>query len=127
MYQVVTEMWIDGKREMDSICTKIYVRKRWAERQAHENTGVFKICDDRLMEKKSYVRGMLRPVSMLEARSAYCKCRRIWIDGDYGQIKIPNSWEYGSHASAEELFHRSVNQSGGYGYNGNYYIEYKEY
>ena len=56
-------------------------------------------------------------------KEAYCQGMRIWVDGKYGQIRLPNSWEYGSHAPASELFNRSVEQVVGYGYKGNFYVE----
>lgn len=123
MYQVITEIRVDGKREMDMIQPKIYTRKGWAKRCADDATLTHKCCNDNTMEKKSYVRGVLRLASEEEAKTAYCKCKHIWIDGEYGQEKIRNSWEYGSHAPASELFYRSC----GYGYNGNYYIEDDNY
>lgn len=126
MYQVVTEITVDGKREIDMVHAKIYSKKGWAKRAAKDWTLTHKICDDRTMEKKSYVRGFLQPATKEEAKKAYCKCKRIWIDSQYGHERLRNSWEYGSHASAEELFYRSIEQTGGYGYDGNYYIEYEE-
>ena len=123
MYQVVTEIRVDGKREMDMVHAKIYSGKGWAKRCAEEWTLTHKTCDDHVMEKKSYVRGLLHPVSKEEAKDAYCKCKRIWIDGKYGHVQLTPSGHYGSYAPAWELFYRSVEQSGGYYYEGNYYIE----
>lgn len=128
MYQVVTEVRIDGKREMDSVFHKVYVHKGAAERNASRSTLTTKTDDGKVMEIKTYVRGFLNPVGRKEAKEAYCHGKRIWIDGKYGQEKIRSSGEYGSHAPAEELFYRSVMHHDGYyhQYNGNYYIEYEK-
>ena len=123
MYQIVTEIRVNGKREMDSIFPKIYVRKRAAERNAKGSSFTSVASDGRTIETKCYVRGLLRPVTKEEAKDAYCKCKRIWIDGKYGHVQLTPSGHYGSHAPAWELFYRSVEQSGGYYYEGNYYIE----
>lgn len=114
MYQVIMKIFSNGKRDVDSISSNIYLKRGWAERAAKRLTvknGAF--------ERKCYVRGLLRPVTMDEAKSAYCKSKNVWVDGTYGQEKLMSSGCYGSHAPAEELFHRSV----GYGYKGGYYLE----
>lgn len=125
MYQIVTETRVNGKREMDSIYTKIYIRKGAAERNAKGSCYSHRTDDGKIVDRKSYVRGLLRPVTENEAKDAYCKGKRIWIDGEYGQVKITPSYEYGSHAPAEELFYRGVCHCRGYymEYDGNYYIE----
>ena len=122
MYQVITQVYVNGTRQQDEVFNKIYKRLNWARRQATEKTETTS-ADGRKIEFRSYVRGVLNPVSREEAKSAYVKCKRIWIDNEFGQVKIPNSWEYGSHAPAEELFGRSVSKCGGYWDNGNFYIE----
>lgn len=125
MYQIVKEIRVDGKREADSIYPKIYVRKGPAERYARGRYGAYRTDDGKIVEWKSYVRGFLRPVTEDEAKTAYCKGRRIWVDDEYGQTRIRASWEYGSHAPDEELFYRGVCHCRGYyrKYDGNYYIE----
>lgn len=124
MYQVITEIIVDGKREMDSIFPKVYVRKKAAERNATSHTGVRN--DGKKIETKCYVRGFLHPTTEQEAKDAYCKGKSVWVDGEYGQVKVTPSWEYGSHASKSELFYRGVYHCRGYycdDYKGNYYIE----
>lgn len=125
MYQIITETRVNGNREMDSVSTKIYSKKGFAERSARNNSGSFTTPDGKLVERKAYVRGFLNPASQEEAKVAYYRCKSIWIDGKYGHVKIRNSWEYGSHAPAAELFYRSVSNASYYGYKGNYYIEYE--
>ena len=123
MYQVITETIVDGKRDMDSVSTKIYSKKGFAKRNAKRNTYTLTTPYGTVVERRSYVVGILTPVSIDDAKDAYCKCKSVWVDGEYGKQRIPNSWEYGSHAPAEELFCRSIEQSVGYRYNGNYYVE----
>lgn len=119
MYQIVVNYWINGKREKDSLCPNIYKYRKTAERKAKDLfTDSITILGDHLT-RKAYVRNMLIPATEEEAKVAYCKCNSIWINTPYGIEKIRSSWEYGSHAPAEELFYRSC----GYGYDGNYYIE----
>ena len=115
-YQVVIQMQIDGKREMDSIYPKLYTKKGYADRKAEELTGSF---DDNRINKRAYVRVLPNPATEEEAKEAYCKNREVWIDDKYGQVKLTPSGWYSSHAPAEELFYRSC----GYGYDGNYYVE----
>ena len=123
MFQIITETYVDGKREMDSVYTKIYKRKGAAERNARSSCYSCVTEDGRTIERTAYVRGYLDLVEREIAKEAYIKCKRIWIDGKYGQIRLPNSWEYGSHAPAEQLFWRSVEQTVSYWYDGNFYIE----
>lgn len=124
MYQIITETRINGIREMDSVYTKTYKRRSYAEKNARGSCCSFITEDGRSVEKKAYVRGFLFCLNNREiAKEAYCQGMRIWVDGKYGQIRLPNSWEYGSHAPAFELFNRSVEQVVGYGYEGNFYVE----
>lgn len=125
MFQIVTETRVNGKREADSVYSKVYVRKGAAERNARSSYGSRRTDDGKIVEWKSYVRGFLRPVTENEAKVAYCKGSRIWVDGEYGQTRVPASWEYGSHAPAAELFYRGVCHCRGHymEYDGNYYIE----
>ncbi len=119
MYQVIVNCWINEKRDSDSLCPKLYRYKKTAERRAKEfYTDSTTICGDHIL-RKAYVRKTLSPATEKEAKVAYCRCKNIWIDTPYGIEKIRSSWEYGSHATSEELFYRSC----GYGYDGNYYIE----
>ena len=123
MFQIITETYVDGERQIDMVYSKIYKRRGAAARNAKGSSCVIKTLDGRTMEKVAYVRGFLNPVNADEAKEAYVRCRRIWIDSKYGKIRLMNSWEYGSHVPASELFWRSVEKAGGYGYNGNFYIE----
>lgn len=125
MYQVITEIRINGNRDMDRVFNKIYKRKKAAERNAKDGCYTTTTVDGKTMEVKTYVRGLLRPVSEQEAKMAYCKGKNIWVDCKYGQTKLTPSGWYSSHAPATELFYREVNHSQGYycEYDGNYYIE----
>ncbi len=116
MYQVVIETMINGKRETDRVRPYIYSKKGFAERAARKDTYSFSTTDGRTVEFRAYVRGLLRPVSKANARAAYCSSRRIWVDGKYGQVCIARASECG-------LFDRSIEQSVGCNYEGNYYIE----
>lgn len=119
MYQVVIKTFVNDERQMDTVYPKVYKNRGWAERKAKE-----------LRKSKDvvyvYVRGCLHPVSKEEAKSAYCHCRPVWVDGQYGQEKIRPSGEYGSHAPAEELFHTSVDAAIGWWKHGDttYYVEF---
>ena len=125
MYQIITETYINGIREMDSVYTKTYKRRSYAEKNARGSNCSFVTEDGRSVEKKAYVRGLLRCLNNNRefANHLYCQGRRIWVDGKYGQVRLPNSLEYGSHAPAFELFNRSVEQVVGYRYEGNFYVE----
>ena len=119
MYQVIVETRINGVRDNDMVLTKMYSARGWAIRKANEYNGVTRGYNGNYIDRKAYVRKLLKPVTKAEAKAAYCKCEPVWKDGEYGQIKLMESGAYGSHASIEELFHRSA---GDY-YNGNFYVE----
>ena len=123
MFQIITETYIDGERQIDMVYSKIYKRLGAATRNVKGSSYVTNTDDGRRIERIAYVRGFLNPVDADEAKEAYVRCRRIWIDSKYGKIRLMNSWEYGSHAPASELFWRSVEQVGGYGYDSNFYVE----
>ena len=114
MYQVIVQTWVNGVRDNDMVLTKIYQKKGFANRKAKE----YNVTNGHI-NRKAYVRKLLNPVTKEEAKIAYCKCKPVWKDGEYGQIKLMESGAYGSHASIEELFYRSA---GAY-YNGNFYVE----
>lgn len=120
MYQVVIETMINGKREIDRVRPYVYSKKGFAERAARKDTYSFSTTDGRIVEFRAYVRGLLRPVSKANARAAYNSLllKRIWVDGKYGQVCIARASECG-------LFDRSIEQSVGCNYEGNFYIEDK--
>lgn len=46
-----------------------------------------------------------------EAKNMYCKGKNVYIStNNRTHWKLPASYEYGSHAPAEELFYRSIPQ-----------------
>ena len=48
-------------------------------------------------------------ISREDAKSKYCKCERVWVTTNAREYwKLPAIYEYGSHAPACELFHRSI-------------------
>lgn len=48
-------------------------------------------------------------ITEAEAKEEYCNGRNVYVSNDKRNYwKIPSSYEYGSHAPAEELFNRSV-------------------
>ena len=44
-----------------------------------------------------------------EAKTLYCNGEKVYISTNTREHwKMPNAWEYGSHAPKEELFYRSI-------------------
>lgn len=59
---------------------------------------------------------VLSEVSLEEAKAEYCKGTAVFIlDENDDWVQLSPSCDYGSHASSEELFYRSLEQSIGYG------------
>ena len=86
MYQVITEVTVDGRREMDSVFPKIYVRKGAAERNAKGGSRTGITSDGKTITTKCYVRGVLHPETEQEAKAAYCHSRNVWVDCQYGHV-----------------------------------------
>ena len=126
MYQIVTETYVDGKREMDSIYTKTYISRAWAERNARGSSYTVKTEDGRTIKRRAYVRPVLNPVTKEEAKAAYCKSENVYVDGEYGQTMLTPSGHYGSHAPSDVLFYRSIEQNAGCDYDGNFYVEFEK-
>lgn len=121
MYQVIIRTWVDGERQMDSVYTKMYAKRGFAERKAKELTW-----EKGDVRREGYVRPVLKMVTKEEAKKAYCHSKHVYVDWEYGQeLLTPSGW-YGSHAPAEELFYRGVDNLVGYGkWNEvNYYVEF---
>ena len=127
-YQVIVELIKDGVKIGSLMCRKTYKKKGFATRKANSYMGVVYDNFGNEIIRRAYVRGTLTKVTEDEAKTAYCKGKRIWVDTPSGQERIRNSWEYGSHAPATELFYRGVYHSDDYyhEYNGNYYVEYED-
>ena len=126
MYQIITEIYVDGKREMDSVYTKIYSKRGFAERNARSSSYTVKTEDGRTIKRRAYVRPVLNPVTREEAKAAYCKSKHVYVDDKYGQAMLTPSGHYGSHAPAEVLFYRSIEQNAGCDYDGNFYVEFEK-
>lgn len=54
-------------------------------------------------------------ITEAEAKKIYCKCGKVYITTSGTKVwngrkhwKLPASYEYASHAPAEELFYRSI-------------------
>ncbi len=48
-------------------------------------------------------------ISTAMAKDLYCRGRSVYITTDKRSLfRLPASYEYGSHAPAEELFYRSI-------------------
>lgn len=124
MWNVIIETYVNGKREMDGIYPKIYFKRGFAVRKAVENSYTFRSINGDIIEKDGYIRKYLKPVDYITAKETYCNGYDVYIDGKYGKDLLPRCWEYSSHADPSELFHRSIEQMGGYEYDGNYYIAY---
>jgi len=125
MYQIITQTWINEKRQMDSVGAKIYKKRGFAERKAKEIEIDYITSRDHHIVRKSYVRKTLIPVTEERAKKMYCRSHNVYVDGEYGkELVTPAGW-YGSHAPAAELFYRGINHCRGYykEYDGNYYIE----
>ena len=53
-------------------------------------------------------------ISAAMAKELYCHGRSVYITTDKRSLfRLPASYEYGSHAPAEELFYRSIPDSEG--------------
>lgn len=118
MYQVVIETKVDGKREIDSVLSNVYKVHGFAVRKAKEYNGSYDTSEHHI-ERKAYVRKVLKVVDKETAKENYCKNRNVYVDGEYGVVKIRESGNYGSHAPIEELFYRGFD----YWYKGDFYIE----
>ena len=124
MYEIVLRFYVNGKREADSLYTKTYKRKGMAEIIAKEHIVIGSNILNEEIRIEGYVRGVLRIATEDEAKQAYLKGKPVYADSEYGKDMLRPSWEYGSHASREELFYRSASLFNyGNHYNGNYYIE----
>ena len=124
MYQIVTETIVNGKRCLDSLSTKLYAKKGNAERVAKNRCYTTISPTGETVEYHSYVRGILTTVTVEEAKAAYRRCQHVWIMGKYGNVMLTPSGYYGSHASQDELFWRSVHTVAPvYDYVGDFYIE----
>lgn len=124
MYQVIIRTWVDGERQMDSVYTKMYAKRGFAERKAKEYIREYRT--DHHVKQEAYVRPVLKMVTKEEAKRAYCRDKSVYVGNKYGQeLLTPSGW-YGSHAPAEELFYRGVDNLVGYGkWNEvNYYVEF---
>lgn len=64
------------------------------------------------LQKKRKVNFMDRKYTEItenDAKIMYCNCENVYVSTDARNLwKLPASYEYTSHASAEELFYRSV-------------------
>lgn len=107
-YVVVTETSVNGKRMNDIVSEKIYKSMGWARREAQKINDAFFNSPKKEIKKTAYVMPVVRPATYEEAKNAYCHSRSVWVDGEYGKVKLFPSGCYGSHAPASELFHRSV-------------------
>lgn len=107
-YVVVTETSVNGKRMNDVVGDKVYKSMGWARREARKINDAFFNRTEKEIEKTAYVMPVVRPATYEEAKTAYCHSRSVWVDGEYGKVKLFPSGSYGSHAPAIELFHRSV-------------------
>ena len=125
MYEVIVEINMDGKKIGEMKCEKPYLKKGYAERKAKKLTGTVYDTNLGKLDRRGYVRGVLHQVTEEEAKRFYCKNKDVWVDGKYGQVRLTPSGDYGSHASAAELFYRSIHQTQEFycDYKGNYYIE----
>lgn len=124
MYQVIIRTWVDGERQTDSVYTKMYAKRGFAERKAKEYIREYRT--DHHVKQEAYVRPVLKMVTKEEAKRAYCQDKPVYVDNKYGQeLLTPSGW-YGSHAPEEELFYRSVNAEIGWTKKGNtnYYVEF---
>lgn len=124
MYQIHIRTWVDGVRQQDSILTKEYVRLRNAEKAAKKCVVDATNHNGEHLVREAVVLPAMASVARNEAREAYCKCKDVWVNGNYGRHRLTPSWHYCSHASREELFARSIEQSVGWHYEGPYYIAY---
>ena len=123
MYQVTIYTWENDKRIDDMVLTKIYVKKGCAINKARRCFKSFPSSNGGTIVQQAIVTGVLIPVSENKAKETYCKCKSVYVDGKYGKERLRDSVSYGSHASIEELFYRSLHDYYGYNYNGNFYIE----
>lgn len=58
-----------------------------------------------------YLKALKTKITREEAKNIYCKGENVYITTNSREYwKIPASYEYGSHAPAEELFNSSIPQ-----------------
>jgi hypothetical protein len=124
MYQVHVRTWVDDERQMDSILVKEYARLGNAEREANRQALDTYNHSGQHIVRIGIVFPAMTSVARNEAREAYCKGESVWVNGEHGKLRLRPSWDYCSHASREELFARSIEQSVGWHYEGPYYVAY---
>lgn len=107
-YVVVTETSVNGERMNDVVGDKVYKSMGWARREAKKINDAFFSKTEKGIKKTAYVMPVVRPATYEEAKREYCRSNPVWVDGEYGKVKLFPSGCYGSHAPASELFHRGV-------------------
>ena len=122
MYQVHVRTWVNDERQMDSILVKEYAKLGNADREANRQTLHTINRNGQHVVRVGLVFPAMTSVARNEAREAYCKGKDVWVNDAYGRVQLRPSWDYCSHASREELFARSIEQSVGWHYEGPYYI-----
>jgi len=120
MYEIIIKTYINDERQKDMRFAKRYAKYGNAVKKAKELTRT-----QDGVEYKAYVIRELIPISKEDARKEYCNYRKIFVETEHGLDYLPDPGSYGSHASASELFYRSLSAMTGWWkeYDGNFFVE----